>query len=124
MPFTSNTQLLWYRKGLIDEPPETWDEMIDVAEDLAAKDQPHLIQAQGQRYEGLSVFFTSLLASAGGQILADGGDKVALDPEPTKAALEVMARYVRLGGRPEDPLHLARGRRPPPVRSRVRRPSW
>ena len=28
-PFTSNTQLLWYRKDRVPEPPTTWDEMID-----------------------------------------------------------------------------------------------
>ena len=33
IPFTSNTQLLWYRKDKVDAPPEdfTWDEMIDDA---------------------------------------------------------------------------------------------
>ena len=31
IPFTSNTQLLWYRKDQVDAPPDdfTWDEMID-----------------------------------------------------------------------------------------------
>ena len=35
IPFTSNTQLLWYRKDRVDAPPEdfTWDEMIDEAVD-------------------------------------------------------------------------------------------
>ena len=32
-PFNTNTQLLWYRKDLVPKPPETWDEMIDVAEE-------------------------------------------------------------------------------------------
>ena len=27
-PFTTNAQLLWYRKDLVPKPPETWDEMI------------------------------------------------------------------------------------------------
>lgn len=93
VPFTSNTQLLWYRTDLVDEPPATWDEMIDMAEALADEGEPHLIQAQGQRYEGLTVFFTTMQASAGGRILGDDGDEVALDEEPTKAALETLARY-------------------------------
>lgn len=92
-PFTSNTQLLWYRTDLVDEPPATWDEMIDQAESLAERGEPHLIQAQGERYEGLTVFFISLLASAGGQVLDDSGEQVQLDEAPTRRALEVMQRY-------------------------------
>jgi multiple sugar transport system substrate-binding protein len=30
-PFTSNTQVLYYRKDLVPEPPQTWDQMIDQA---------------------------------------------------------------------------------------------
>ena len=33
-PFNTNTQLLWYRKDLVQKPPTTWDEMIDEAEEL------------------------------------------------------------------------------------------
>ena len=59
IPFTSNTQLLWYRKDRVDEPPEdfTWDEMIDqAAEDGKA------IEVQGAQYEGLTVWINSLIA--------------------------------------------------------------
>ena len=31
IPFTSNTQLLWYRKDKVKTPPKTWDQMIDQA---------------------------------------------------------------------------------------------
>src|SRR5215218_4361315 len=34
-PFNSNTELLWYRKDLVSKPPQTWDQMIDVADKLA-----------------------------------------------------------------------------------------
>ena len=33
-PANSNTQLLWYRKDLVDEPPTTWSEMIDMATNM------------------------------------------------------------------------------------------
>ncbi len=33
-PFNSNTQVLWYRTDLVQEPPATWDEMIAEAEEL------------------------------------------------------------------------------------------
>lgn len=91
-PFTSNAQLLWYRTDVVDEAPGTWTQLLDTAESLAEEDQPHLVQVQGQRYEGLTVFFASLVASAGGQILGDDGAEVVLDREATIRALEVMQR--------------------------------
>jgi len=106
-PFTTNAQLLWYRKDRVDKPPATWSEMIHMAELL---DGPGALQVQGERYEGLTVFFVSLLASAGGSVLEPAalppsGDLSSPDPErgvriglasdPALQALEIMGR---LGG--------------------------
>lgn len=88
-PLTANVQLLWYRTDRIRKPPKTWDEMIDAAEKL---DKNNRIQAQGERYEGLTVLFVSLLASAGGKILDADGSQVSLEPEPTRKALSIMKR--------------------------------
>lgn len=87
-PFTSNAQLLWYRKDRITEPPRTWHELIKLVE---AAGQAGAIQLQGQRYEGLTVFFVSLLASAGGSVLDPNG-AVSLEEKPTLAALTLMKR--------------------------------
>lgn len=95
IPFTSNAQLLWYRDDLTPEPPGTWDEMIDAAEGLEADDEPHLIQVQGERYEGLVVWFTSLIASAGTTILDEEGTGVVLEREPTERVLGIMRRLSR-----------------------------
>jgi multiple sugar transport system substrate-binding protein len=46
-PFNSNTQLLWYRKDLVPNPPTTWAEMISQAEALARQGKPHRIEIQG-----------------------------------------------------------------------------
>ena len=85
VPFTSNTQLLWYRKDLVKQVPKTWDEMIDQAERLNTT-----IQVQAARYEGLVVWFNSLVASAGGEIVDDAGDPVL--GAPAVKAAEVMKR--------------------------------
>jgi multiple sugar transport system substrate-binding protein len=50
------------------------------------------IQAQGERYEGLAVFFVSLLASAGGAVLTADGEGVALHETPVREALRIMRR--------------------------------
>ena len=89
IPFTTNTQLLWYRRDRVPTPPATWDQMIDIAEALG---EAGTIQAQGERYEGLTVFFVSLLASAGGAVLAADGESASLEAAPTAAALAVMRR--------------------------------
>jgi len=94
-PLNTNAQLLWYRSDLVDEPPATWDDMLAAAEALEADGEPSAIWTQGQRYEGLVVWFTSLLASAGGSILNEAGTKVTLEEEPTRRALEVMRDYSR-----------------------------
>jgi multiple sugar transport system substrate-binding protein len=83
VPFTTNAQLLWYRTDRVKAPPKTWDEMIDMAEALGPQGT---IQAQGERYEGLTVFFVSLLASA-------GGDALTLEDGPLHRALTIMKRF-------------------------------
>jgi multiple sugar transport system substrate-binding protein len=90
IPLNTNAQLLWYRTDLTEEPPATWDEMIEAADQLEADGKPHQIWEQGQRYEGLVVWFASLLASAGGTILNEEGTEVTLEEEPTRRALEVL----------------------------------
>ncbi|HEU5149107.1 MAG TPA: ABC transporter substrate-binding protein [Iamia sp.] len=90
IPLNTNAQLLWYRTDLTEEPPATWDEMIEMADRLEADGEPHDIVEQGQRYEGLVVWFASLLASAGGSILNEEGTEVTLEEEPTRRALEVL----------------------------------
>lgn len=89
-PFTTNAQLLWYRSDRVAAPPATWDEMIERAEALGAQGR---IQAQGERYEGLTVFFVSLLASAGGAVLEPDGRNVSLEEAPTRRALGLMRRF-------------------------------
>ena len=91
-PFTTNTQLLWYRADRVREVPKTWSELIETAEALGPGGG---IQVQGERYEGLTVLFVSLLASAGGSVLDAGGQAVSLEPGPTREALNLMRRLAR-----------------------------
>jgi multiple sugar transport system substrate-binding protein len=80
MPFTSNTQLLWYRKDKVKAPPKTWSQMIDQAIKLKTA-----IEVQGRQYEGLTVWVNSLIASAGGSIVDQNG-KVEVDGRAKEAA--------------------------------------
>jgi len=91
VPYNSNTQLLWYRDDLVKTPPKTWDEMISDAEQLAKEGKPHLIEIQGAQYEGVTVWFNTLISSAGGSILTPDGSKVSLG-QPAVTALGIMKK--------------------------------
>jgi multiple sugar transport system substrate-binding protein len=85
IPINSNTELLWYRKDLVPTPPTTWTQMIQEADQLAKEGKPHYIEEQGAQYEGLTVWFNSMVNSAGGQILTSN-NKVVLGSAAEKAA--------------------------------------
>jgi multiple sugar transport system substrate-binding protein len=89
-PLNSNTQLLWYRKDLVPNPPTTWAQMIGDAAQLAKEGKPHYIEEQGAQYEGFTVWFNSLVNSAGGQILS-GPSTVSLGPPARSAASVIRA---------------------------------
>jgi multiple sugar transport system substrate-binding protein len=90
-PYNSNTQLLWYRSDLVPTPPATWDEMIAMAATLAKQGKPHYVEIQGNQYEGITVWFNSLLASAGGSVLTPDGAGPSLG-RPAVSALTIMQR--------------------------------
>ena len=51
-PITTNTQLLWYRADLMDEPPTTWDGMVDRGDAAARRRQAQLDRSAGQAVRG------------------------------------------------------------------------
>jgi multiple sugar transport system substrate-binding protein len=89
VPDNSNTQLLWYNSALVPHPPTTWAQMIADAEQLAKEGKPHYIEIQGAQYEGVTVWFNTMVASAGGSILNPDATKVTL-AAPAVRALSIM----------------------------------
>ena len=97
VPFNANTQLLWVRRSVADAAGLdlarrlTWDEVINAAEATGTT-----VQIQARRYEGYTVLINSLIASAGGAVLADpaaGRDAVpAIDSAAGRAAARVIER--------------------------------
>lgn len=99
-PLNTNTQLLWYREDLVPggQPPRTWDELITIATGLAAQNRPSWIEVQGSQYEGLTVWFNTLFASAGGQIVAGDGTVTLGQGDAAEQALAVMRRVATAPG--------------------------
>ncbi len=89
VPDNTNTQLLWYRSDLVPTPPATWAQMIADAEQLAKEGKPHYIEIQGAQYEGTTVWFNTMVASAGGTVLNPDATQVTLGPQAV-TALSIM----------------------------------
>ncbi len=88
-PDNTNTQLLWYRSDLVKTPPTTWAQMLADAAQLAKEGKPHYIEIQGAQYEGGTVWFNTMNASAGGTIVNPTSTKVTLGA-PAVKALSIM----------------------------------
>jgi multiple sugar transport system substrate-binding protein len=99
-PLNTNTQLLWYRADLVPggRPPATWDELIDHANRLAGQGRPSWIEVQAAQYEGLSVWFNTLLSSAGGQIVSEDGEVRLDEGDAAIQALDIMRRVATAAG--------------------------
>ena len=63
--------------------------MIADAEQLAKQGKPHYIEIQGAQYEGATVWFNTMVSSAGGTVLNPDATQVTLDDRSVKA-LSVM----------------------------------
>ncbi|WP_328617970.1 ABC transporter substrate-binding protein [Amycolatopsis sp. NBC_00355] len=92
----TNVQLLWYDDRLTPSPPKTFDEMMAQAQALKAAGKPANVLFTGAQYEGLVVFYNTLVASAGGHILSDDGKSVLLDAGAVRA-LELLKTLTTAG---------------------------
>jgi ABC-type glycerol-3-phosphate transport system substrate-binding protein len=97
-PFWANTQLLWYRTSVAEQAgldpasqPVTWDQIVD-----AAAQTDTTVEVTGSRYEGYMVWISSLVASAGGEVIEDaeaGRDATpTLDTDAGRQAAEIIHR--------------------------------
>jgi len=87
-PGNSNTQLLWYRKSQLkgESVPKTWSQLIATATKLKTT-----IAYTNAQYEGTTVWFNSVIQSAGGSILDDKGG-VGLGA-PALKAIDIMHQF-------------------------------
>lgn len=104
LPIWTNTQLLWFRPDVLKEylgrkakAAATWDQMIADATAVYEKNKqgPTQILVQGGQYEGLMVWFNSVLQSAGGNILdPDDPSKQTLNDTPEHRAATLKALQI------------------------------
>lgn len=106
VPFWANTQLLWYRKSVVEQAgldmsqPVTWEQIMDVARQT----QTHL-GVQGIRGESMTVWVNALMESQGQSIvMGDAGSadniQLGLDTPAGVKSAEIIGTIGRdgLGG--------------------------
>lgn len=92
----TNVQLLWYDESVTPIPPQTWDEMISMSQELRDQGKPYEILFTGAQYEGLVVQYNTIVASARGHILSDDGKSVVMD-EGAVRGLEILKKVATSG---------------------------
>lgn len=109
MPFTTNAQLLFSRKDLLEaagytEPPATFTELWEAIEKIQATDPTiNGFGSQYSKYEGLTCQITDVVKSAGGELFDDKGQPKA-DSEEAVSALQTLRDGFDKGHIPKEAL--------------------
>ncbi|MFD1610152.1 ABC transporter substrate-binding protein [Oceanobacillus luteolus] len=94
MPKFTDAGVFYYRSDIVDSPPETWDELIEMAAELQGEEGTEFgYIMQAAQYEGLITGAIEYIASYGGQIIDEDNNVVVDSPETVKA-IEKMQEIV------------------------------
>lgn len=94
MPKFTDAGVLFYRTDIVEDPPETWDELVEQAGKLQGEkgtEFGYLMQAS--QYEGLITNAIEYIGSYGGAVLDEDQNVVVNSPETIKA-IEKMQEIV------------------------------
>ncbi|MGL5857360.1 MAG: extracellular solute-binding protein [Angustibacter sp.] len=100
-PLWANTQLLWYRKSVVEaagldlDRPVDWQQLI-----RAAQQQRKTVAVQAAKQEGYTVWLNALIAGAGGQVVDNptaSADQIRLgiDTPAGRDAADVISELAR-----------------------------
>lgn len=93
LPWTADAGLLYYRRDLIGDAPDTWPELAEAA---GPEGPPYGFVWQGAAYETLTCSTLEFVWAFGGQVLNAEG-QAAFDSPETRAALQQMEDFVARG---------------------------
>lgn len=87
LPFASETVSLFYNRDMVEEPPETFSEMVEIMEEFHDPDAGEY----GLSYPATDPYFTSgFLQAFGGDIFDEETLEVTLDSDEVKRGLETL----------------------------------
>ena len=84
IPKHTNVQLLWYRKSLVPEPPETWAELMELSQGLKDAGDPYQIALTAAQYEGYVVNVNNMVNAFGGTLVNEDSTKATVDEGAVK----------------------------------------
>ncbi|SJM49485.1 Maltose/maltodextrin ABC transporter, substrate binding periplasmic protein MalE [Gulosibacter sp. 10] len=100
VPQNTNAQLLFYRTDIVDEPPTTWDELLEYR-DAADEAELDLLALQLRNYEGLTVQTTQAINAWGGSVVDADGTTPTVDSPEAVAGIQALADAYANGDIPE-----------------------
>lgn len=105
MPKFTDAGVLYYRSDIVEEPPATWDELIEQASALKGKEGTEFgYVMQAAQYEGLVCNAIEFIASYGGQIIDEDNNVIADSPETVKG-IKKLQEVVNAGIVPDNILN-------------------
>ena len=97
IPWHTNVQLLWYRKSLVPTPPETYDEMMAMSQQLKDQDKTYGISITAAQYEGYVVNVNTLINAYGGSVVNEDATKATVNSPQTIEALTLLKKLATSG---------------------------
>lgn len=95
-PYVTDAGILYYRSDLVEAPPRTWQELIDVGRRVGEQHGMAPFVADGLRYEGLVVQYLEYFWGLGGDVL-DRDGQVLFPVDTAQQAVEFMRTAFREG---------------------------
>ncbi len=106
VPFVADVGIMYYRTDLLDAAglpyPETWEELVTTAQKLQADGSVEYgLVWRGAPYEGLSMFWTEMIADAGGSSVSADYSTSEIDSPAGKKALDFLLSTIATGITPQ-----------------------
>jgi multiple sugar transport system substrate-binding protein len=96
-PYVTNAVILYYRSDLVDRPPITWQELINVGHRVSERNGIAPFVSDGAQYEGLVVQYLEYFWGLGGDVLDSDGQSVKFQLDKAQHAAEFMRTAFREG---------------------------
>ncbi|MGH3696091.1 MAG: ABC transporter substrate-binding protein [Pseudonocardiaceae bacterium] len=96
-PSTTGVGILYYRSDLVETPPKSWEELIEVGRRIGAQRGMAPFVADGAQYEGLVVQYLEYFWGLGGEVFGRDGQTVLFQLDKALQAVEFMRSAFREG---------------------------
>lgn len=94
LPLWTDIGLLFYRKDIVKQPPETWEELIKMSKKYQGKKGTEFgFVYQAKQYEGLVCNVIEYVSSYGGDFIKKG--KVAVNSKDTLQGLKMLTKITQ-----------------------------